>query len=245
MAYKLAFGGFTFPATMRPNGSDSPIDLAEQERPRADGSITQTGRRKSRLVTIRGSITAADPDTLQATSDAMRAAIAPGNPGQLWLGRDDRYANAQVETWSDDTEDGMYFGVVVNISIGFRLADPFWYAASATTDALATAGGTVTTGANAPASPAWSVTIGTGGTGTVTLTNSTTGETAMLSGTFTAGDVIVIDRSAYTVTLNGASAFGLLSGRIPSLAAGANTITASASTVTISALSTTYIARYE
>lgn len=245
MAYKLAFGSYAFPGTMRPNGGDGPVDLAEQERPRADGSVTQAGRRKSRLVTVRGSITAADPDSLQEAFDAMRSACAPGTPGQLWLGRDDRYANAQVETWSDDTEDGMYFGVVVNVSIGFRMADPFWYGASAMTTTLDVTGGTVTAGANAPASPAWSMTIGSGGTGAVTLSNTTTGETATLSGTFAPGDAIAIDRQAYTVTLNGVAAFGLLGGRIPSLAAGANTIAASATVVTLSALSCAYTARWE
>ena len=245
MAYRLRFGSYDFPGTMRPNGGDAPVDLAEQERPRADGSITQTGRRKSRSITLRGSITAGDADALQVIYDAMRAACSIGTVASLWFGRDDRYAKAQVESWTDDTEDGMFYGVVVNISIAFRLADPWWYATAATTTALTTTGGTVTPGGNGPASPAWTVTIGTGGTGTVTLTNSTTGETATLSGTFAGGDVIVIDRAAYTVTLNGVAAFGLLGGRIPSLAAGANTIAASASTVTISALSCAYTARYE
>lgn len=245
MAYRLRFGTIDFPATMRPDGGASPVDLAEQERPRGDGSITQTGRRKSRTVTLRGAITAADADTLQGIFDDMRAACSIGVKGALWFGRDDRFANAQVETWTDDTQDGLLWGVVCNIAIGFRIADPYWYATSPTTTALTTAGGTITPGANAPAAPVWSITIGTGGTGTITLTNSTTGEAATITGTFTAADVIVIDRAAYTVSLNGVPTFGLLNGRIPTLAADLNVISASATTVTISALSCTYTARYE
>lgn len=245
MAYRLRFGSFDFPGTIRPNGTDAPVDLGEQERPRGDGSVTQPGRRKSRSVTLRGSITATSADNLQAVYDGMRAACSIGVKGALWFGRDDRYANAQVESWTDDTEDGMLYGVVVNIQVGFRLADPWWYATSATTATLTTSGGTVTPGGNGPAAPAWSITIGTGGTGTVTLTNSTTGEAATLTGTFISGDIIVIDRANYTVSINGVAAFGLLGGRIPTLAAGANTIAASATTVTISALSCVFTARYE
>ncbi|MCW3060590.1 MAG: Phage tail protein, partial [Capsulimonas sp.] len=143
----------------------------------------------------------------------------------------------------EDTNDGMLYGVVSTITITLRAPDPAWFDTANTTPTLSGAGGTIVNAGTAPAKPRWTVTVGTGGTGTITLTNSTTGETATLSGTFVTGDVIVIDRSAYNVTLNGATNFGLLGGRIPSLDPGSNTITASASTISIASLACVYIAR--
>jgi len=245
MAYLLKYNDVTLPATMRPNGGESPIDLGESERPRADGSIIQPGRRKSWLLTVKGDITADTMDDLNTAVDALRASLAPAQGGILYFGRDDRYAVGQTETFTYDTADGMWWGVVATISIGFRIPNPFWLATGPTTDALTDAGGTVTPAGDAPTLPAWSITIGTGGAGTVTLTNSTTGETATLSGTFAGGDVIVASRSGYTVTWNGTPAFGLLSGRIPMLLKGANVIVASAVTVTIADLSVGYTAQWE
>ncbi|BDI27982.1 hypothetical protein CCAX7_000330 [Capsulimonas corticalis] len=243
MSYLLQYGGYTFPGTMRPAGGEAPADLAEQERPRADGSSTQIARQKSRILTIRGEITAADADSLNVIYEAMRAACAPGQVAALYHGRDDRYVMAQAEGWTTDYSDGMLYGVVTAIAITFRAKDPAWFDATATTPTLSSAGGTIVNAGTAPSKPVWTITIGTGGTGSVTLTNSTTGETATIIGTFTSGDVIVIDRAAYTVKLNGVANFGLLTGRIPEIGVGSNTIAPSASTVSIASLACSYTAR--
>ena len=97
MAYRLRFNGYDFPAGMRPVGGDGALDLAEQEVPRRAGSVTQTGRKKSRVLQIRGAFTGASADAIQTTFDAMRAACATGVEAALYFGRDDRYIMAKLE----------------------------------------------------------------------------------------------------------------------------------------------------
>jgi phage-related protein len=229
---------------MRPAGGDTPTDIAEQEAPREDGSISQSTRLQSRIFQVQGEITAATADALQVIYDAMKAACSKGVPTQLWYGRDDRYCLAQRLSWTDDADNGTTYGLIWNIRIGFKAVKPFEYAVSPTTVTLTTSGGTISPGGNATAEPLFSVTIGTGGVGNVTITNSTTGESFVIAGTFSSGDVITVNRDGYLPQLNGVANWSILSGRIPMLSVGSNTIVASATTVTISALSVTYTSRY-
>lgn len=247
--YKLSFGSYVFPATVRPDGGSADVDLAEQELPRQDGSVTQVGRAKSRLLQVRGDLYGDTPAQLWAALDSLRAACALGTSARLFFGRDDRYYDAQVETFADSYTEGLLWGSVATVAIGFRAARPY---------ALATAPDTINFPANgspwtldpsgdsnAGALPAWTLTIGTAGTGPLTLSNQTTGEVCSLAGPFAAGDVILLNRDGYTVTLNGAPNFGLLSGRIPRLVPGTNTLSLTAGgTATVSAFSVTYTPRW-
>ncbi|MEO7718727.1 MAG: hypothetical protein ABIY70_21220 [Capsulimonas sp.] len=242
MAYLLKYGDYEFPTTMRPASGEAPVDIAEQERPRGDGSITQVGRQKSRSLSVKGEIAGDTPDDLQATYAAMRAACAPGRLVRLYHGRDDQYVMAQAEGWTEDHQDGLLYGTVTSIAITFRAPDPAWCAAASSSPDLDPAGGTISYD-GAPCAPTWSITVDTGGAGWIRLANTLTGETATLTGTFADGDVIDIDRAAYTVAINGVADFGLMGGRIPSLAAGDNDIALTTHIVSVSSLTCAYTPR--
>ena len=243
-SYKMQFGSYVFPATIRPDGSSPSMELAEQERPRAPGATYQTGRLKSLVLSCRGELSDPDPATLLALYDDFKAGVSAGVQ-QLWMGRDDRYWLAQIEGITDSATDGQTWGSFIAVAANFRASDPQAWAATSTTVTGLGAGGTVTTVGSGVMQPAWSVTIGTSGVNVVTLANTTTGEVATVTGTFASGDVIILDRSGVlmTVTWNGTPSFGIFDGIIPQLVAGANTITCGATLGTVT-MSVTYTERF-
>lgn len=256
MSYSLKYGSFIFPDGFSPMSQDTARDLAEQERPRAAGSITQAARPQSRRLTVEGSAMGfgGGPTAIQAAIDALRGACeGSGGVAPLLFGRSDRYINAQVASLSESYGSGAsLFGAVHKLLISFVAGDPYFYAAISTTaTGLTSGGGTVTPGGNASAFATWTVSISAGGTGQIVLANTTTGQAALLGTTGTAwvtGDVVVLTRSgtAYTVTKNGAAAPGLMAGLIPMLAVGGNVITLAApSGVSLAALQCTYTARWQ
>ncbi len=248
-SYKLSFGDYLFPATVRPAGGSADTDIAEQELPRQDGSVTQVGRAKSRTLTLRGDIAGETAAELWAGLDALRGCCARGTVGKLFYGRDDRYYNAQVESYAEDYTEGLLWGVVASLSITFKAPSPFALALAPDTVLFPANGSPWTLGpdgdANVRVLPAWKLTIGQAGTGPIVLTNAATLESASLAGPFAAGDVIVLTRDGYTVTRNGFAQFGLLSGRIPLIVPGVNSISLVASgTATVTAFSATYTPRW-
>ncbi len=255
--YKLSFGNYVFPATLRPDGGSVDVDLGESELPRQDGSVTQVGRTKSRTLKITGDIQGDTPGELWTGLDLLRGCCARGTAGKLYFGRDDRFYNAQVESYSEAYTDGLLWGSVATLSIGFKAASPFALANAPDTVNFP-AGGSPSGStpvetwiidpdgdANVRVLPAWSITIGAAGTGPLTLSNAATLEACTLSGPFAAGDVIVLTRDGYTVTQNGLPNFALLSGRIPMIVPDPNTISLTAGgTSTVSAFSATYTPRW-
>lgn len=250
MNYLLQFGSYELPDTLRPDDAlAATFDVAEQERPRAAGSTSQLARAKSRVLPVKGELTLPVATDLHTLIDTLKQNLA--GYGDLYYGRDDRYyRNTQVESLAAQSKDGKTWGKFFAVSLAFRAFDPFQFdAAGIVTSPLAsTAGGTVANAGTVDGHPVWTITIGTGGVGTVTLANTTTGETATINAaagtTFTTGDVIVLTRYGYTVTYNGTPTFSLLSGAIPRLEPGNNTITCTAATVTVSALTCGFIKRY-
>jgi hypothetical protein len=243
MAYKLAFGTLVFPSTLRPNEGPTEWDLGEQERPRADGSVVQPARKRSRLLSIRGEVTAPDADTLYTTLETIRGACSQGTQ-PLWYGRDDRVINAQCERYTEDYEDGRLYGLMASVALEFRAPDPYFSALAPTLAALTPSGGTVVNPGDATALPAVTLILGGAGAGVVTLANATTGQSCAHSGTFASGDVIVLTRDGYGVALNGVAAFGLFAGVMPVLASGANALTVGASGVPLASVSVSFTARY-
>lgn len=247
--YRLSFGNYVFPNTLRPDGGESDVDLGESELPRQDGSVVQVGRMKSRTLKVTGDIEGDTADALWAGLDLLRGCCAKGGVGKLYFGRDDRYYNAQVETYSESYTEGMLFGVVASLSIGFKAAQPFALANAPDTVAFAAGGSPWNLDpdgdANVRVLPAWFLTIGAAGTGPLTLTNAATLETCSLAGPFAAGDVVVLTRDGYTVTQNGLPSFSLLSGRIPMIVPGGNSISLIAGgTATVSDFHATYTPRW-
>lgn len=258
MAYLLQFGGFAFPSGFAPMSHESPKDLAEQERPRASGAVTQAARQQARRLSVEGSAMGfgGGPAAVQAAVDAVRGACEAGGPPQpLFFGRDDRFVLAQCSGVSESYQEGgggSWYGASHRLLISFLAGDPFFYATGQTpAPGLTGAGGTVTPGGNAPAFAAWSITVTAGGAGQIVLANATTGQSALLgtAGTaWAAGDVVALTRTAtsYTVTKNGQTAPGLMAGLIPTLALGANVITLAAPAgVTLAPLGCTYTARWQ
>jgi hypothetical protein len=247
MAYKLAFGSYVFPAGFKPVGQDSAVDIAEQERPLTAGSLVQAGRTQSRKLQITGAVMGTDAAAIQATIDEMRQNVRTQGPGQLWFGRDDRYILAQCVGLSeeyasgggDGTEASM-FGVSHAISLSFVAGWPYYVdAAGSVTATFSASGGTITLATasdppqspNAPAFGVWTLTIATAGTGTIVLTNTTTSEAAILTGTFAASDTLTLTRlpqswpPVYQASHNGTVSPQLMTGIIPHLEPGANVIT--------------------
>jgi phage-related protein len=249
MAYLLQFNGYTLPSTLMPNGGQRQSDLGDQELPRADGASVQPARRRSRPLSVQGSITAATADALESILDDLESACqTPDGPAQLFFGRDDRYYLAQVQQYSAAYSEGLTWGLFATVQIGFFAQQPDAYGITPVTASVSTSASSLTPLGDAPTLPAWTITIGSAGTGPITLTNSTTLETCTLtpvSGSFGAGDVLALARDGYTVTQNGAAAFGLLGGRMPRLMPGANSLSLTAGgTATISSASVTYTPRW-
>lgn len=260
--FLLQYNGVTLPAGLKPLSRDMQADIAEQERPRAPGAVSQVARKQPRILQVRGDIGPGlnyNRDTWRAAFDAIKAACYGVGVQQLFFGDSDRYYLAQCTGFTEDgdQDDGVLWGISPKVAITFKADDPDAYDVAGTqTATLSTTGGTITPGGNTDAWPNWTITIGTGGTGSITLTNTTTGETATLTAPatynsgngFANGDVIVLSRPSsgpYNVTLNGTQMFGLLAGIVPYLKQGANSIAASAGTPdTISALTAQYINRW-
>ena len=244
----IRFAGFDLPATIRPSEESLSLDTATQARPRASGSVSQKGRREVTSLTAVGSLTADYPEDLDALVQALKAKVSSGY-GDLYFGRDDRYYKlAQCRTFSHSTADGITFGAVADIRLTFEAADfPEAFGVTVKTPALSAGGGTITVLGDAAALPTWTITVGTGGTGTIILTNSTTGETAVLerTGGFLAGDILTLTRDGYLVKRNGVAEFGLLKLRIPTVQPGANVISIThTGAVTAQSAAISYIPRF-
>ena len=257
MTFLLQFGSYVFPDGFSPMSQDSPRDVAEQERPRAAGALTQSARPQARRLTVEGSAMGfgGGVTAIQSAVDAIRGACeGSGDVQPLFFGRSDRYVNAQCVGVSESYQEGSgsWFGASHKLLLSFVAGDPYFYATTPTTaTGLTAAGGTVTPVGNASAFATWTITVSAGATGPILLTNTTSGQVATLGASATAwanGDVVVLTRTGtvYTVTRNGVSAPGLLAGLIPTLSVGANVVTlAGPAGMTLAALGCGYTARWQ
>jgi hypothetical protein len=249
MAYRLRFGSYDFPATMRPAGESSDFDTAAQSLPRRAGARTQTPRRTPTSLVVRGELTGATAADLATAHQALKAAVFAGK-ADLWYGTDAAFfKGASLRSFSTDYKDGITFGVLANYSITFEAADyPEAFDATTTTTAVSTGSSTLTPGGDAETLPIWSFTLSSAGAGEIQLANAATGETLRIivpSGA-TSGQVITVNRDTGVATLAGVSTPSLLRGRIPALRGGvANNLTLTLTTVTISAASVDYQSRWK
>lgn len=257
MSFLLQFGSFVFPAGFSPASQDSPRDVGEQELPRAAGSVVQDARHQSRRLSVEGSAMGfgGGAGAIQTALDALRGGCEAAGPVQkLYFGRPDRYVKAQVVGISESYGDaGRMFGSAHKLLISFLAGDPLFYdnGGSLSAVGLTSAGGTVTPAGNAPAFATWSIPVTTGGTGSISLVNTTSGQSCTLGTAATAwarGDAIVLTRAKgiYTVTKNGVAAPGLLLNLIPTLGVGANVVTLSATGgIALGPLGCTYAPRWQ
>lgn len=243
--YKFQFGEYVLPSTIRPDGESWSQDTAPVERPRAAGAHTQPGRRSPTLLTARGELTADTAEELADIERDLKLALQSGKQ-PLWFGRSDRYYKAaQLKSFSTASREGMTYGVVTYVSLTFEAADqPYEVDCVENEETIVGASDTLTIDATQVVLPTWTLTIGSGGTGPITIANTTRGETMTIGNatdTIPGGSVIVLQRDGYLVTLDGDEDFSLLDGVIPSLSPGDNTITkAAGGTATIASLELAY-----
>ncbi|MES2459872.1 MAG: hypothetical protein V4671_04755 [Armatimonadota bacterium] len=245
---KISFAGYDFPSTFRPADVNDSQDTGAQPRPRAAGSVSQRGRREATRLLVFGELVANSPDELRTKIRVVKAAAFSGK-GDLYFGRDDEYyRDAQCKSWGESNEQGKLFGVFASLSLEWEAADhPYPYSTNVLSPVLSPGGSTITGSGEATALPIWTITIGSGGTGPLTLHNAANGQTALLdpgTGGFAGGEVIVLKRDGYTVTRNGVASFGLLKLRIPTIEPGSNAITLTAGgTATVASLTVSYAPR--
>ena len=246
---RIRFAGYDFPSTFRPADLSGSLDTAAQARPRGTGSVSQNGRRSPTRLVVYGELMADTPDALNNAIQSVKTKAYSGK-GDLYFGRDDRYyRDAQAITWGESNEQGKLYGVWAAITIEFEAADyPEPFSTALLSPVIAVGGATITGSGETTALPVWTITIGSGGSGPLTLHNAANGQTALLDpGTagFASGEVIVLTRDGYKVIRNGVSSFGLLKLRIPCIEPGSNTITLTAGgTATVASLAVSYVPRY-
>ncbi len=234
MSYVIKFGSYTFPAGFHPASQPSSRVIGASKLPRVDGARLATGYLDRKQLIVRGGIIKGPlnpTNDVNAGLDSLRAALAAA-PANLYFGRTDRYyRNCQAEQTQIPYDATGYGRIADQVEILFTTGDPFEYSDTATSPAahnVAASGEnwTLTTAGNAPSMPALSVTVAGVGAKSIniTITNQTTGESFVLAGSVTGGDVIVVDSLQQTVTISGVDKMALFDGRWISLKAGANTM---------------------
>lgn len=253
-SWRLRFGSYDLPEGFTPVSITGGEDIAPSPLPRMAGAATQTGRVRERQIVLQGGWSASSLDNWETTRSAILNACR--GTGDLWIGRDDRYyKDAQLVDWSQGTPaDGRLWAQLGTLQLVFLAAKhPILFDAATNTPSLSNTGGTVnydSAKGDADTYPTWTITVNAGGTGVITLANSTTGETCTIQkpgGNFSSSDVIVLCGlpHAQVATLNGVSTPGLFKRRIPRLQPGNNTITLSDSgSLTITSLACSYPGRW-
>jgi hypothetical protein len=252
--YQMKFGTYALPTGLYVAAQPSSRNVPSAKLPRADGARIPPGYLAEKRWTVQGGLTnsviatgAGSP--LRTQLDNLKTGLAQGPT--TWQTDTDRYwRNCQAVAFSESYE-GTGFNRIVTVRFDILTGDPYAYETavqSFPTNAIAASPTvvTLTAGGNAPALPQWSLTVG--GSGAValaaTVTNQTTGEAFILSGSVTGGTVLVIDSLNETVTIGGADNMLLFDGNFPKLAVGANSIQVAYSSGTITNLGATWSNRW-
>jgi phage-related protein len=244
------FGGFDYEAsgaTVEEWTGDPAFRGAVTPVPRSDVSRAQDGNLGPRRITARGIIGpdgGGTRDQLREIEDAFNWAH---RPGYRQLFRDsDRFLTAEVRRLTLGADEGFSW---MPFSVEWEAADPFWYATAADTDTWSTPadGNTrdLDNDGSATARPSFTVTVGSDGDLTLTLTNSTTGQAFTVTALpVTSGQALVIDCAAQTVKLAGTNRLSYFSGKFFALDPGTNTLTLALSGVTLSSIGSSWTTRW-
>lgn len=222
MAELWKFGNYEYPKSIILDTSRS-LETKNRfaDTPGRHGQYTQGSLLAARRIPLKGHLIPEPADDMEALWDAFLAAHAPGLPRALYLGRDDRFINAEVISVAD-TEGGEY-PTSIPWELSFIASDPTQYAASTTTTSI-TAGGTVTNAGNIETPPVISVVLSSiGSSGTLTLTN---GSVSLVLAMPVATTTLTIDMARQRVTNTGGTDVTELvtSGRFWTLQPGNNTV---------------------
>lgn len=192
----IKFGSFALDSTN--NISIGKISIKESKPvittpiPKTDGSIAETVKRNSILITVEGDISGTEYDNLRTNLDALKAALQNGL--QEFITDDDRYIKAQLKDF-DFTYDAMR--TFAKWTATFIAHYPYWQAETATTDTRTPTSGvgyTLTNNGNASARVKIEITAPAGGiVDNIQIENTTLGLTLKYRGTLAAGKVLEID----------------------------------------------------
>ncbi len=201
---------------------DMDVRTRMAETPGRAGNYTAGGLLAMRRVQMSGIIAVPFGTDLRDTWEAFKAAHRPGVIQALYA-HTDRYLLAEVSGVGKAEYDSLAYRQL-QFDVDFACSDPYWYDVDTTTTTGLAGGGTVTAGGTAPGAPLWTLVVSSIGTaGTITITNTTTGEAFVL--TPAATGTYLIDALAETVVRSSVDVSEQSAGVIPTLAVGANTIT--------------------
>lgn len=228
MTYALAFGSYTIPNTITLQRVSMARNVPSAKTPRYDGARTLSGMLELKRFSLQGSlirqIGSTDVSWLRNQLDALKGALAV--QGANFTVDSDRYWRQCYAEQYEDSFAPTGAQRIVDVSFDVVTGDPFSYetATQSGGGALVTSGQTktVVNGGNAPGAPRLSLTVGSTGTLSATITNQTTVDVCTLFGPVTSGDVIIVDSLLETVTRSGLDVTSLFDGQFPRLEVGSN-----------------------
>ncbi len=195
--------------------------------PKSDGSIAETGRRKSLVLTVEGDIVGSGYDDLRTNLDALKAGLQNGI--QSFTTDDDRYVKGQLRDF-----DYSYLTLrrMAKWRASFDCHYPFWLADTATVDdrtPTSGAGYTVTNNGNAEARCKVEITASGGAVADdCAIANTTNDKGFRFTGTIADTKALEIDNrydtDDFEVLNDGADAHTGFEGDFLTLSPGANTI---------------------
>lgn len=241
---QLYVGTYALDSTNKVAVEDIDIKVAkairEYELPKFHGSIVPIGKRKSIVITIRGTIIDTNYDALRTGLDSLKNAIE-GTAEKNFTLDDDRILKVQYRNFACKFRTIRTFA---DFSFDLIASDPFWYAASLTTvnqSWTTNVTHNVTNNGNAPTRVKVTVTAPGGSSiaNDIIIENTTTGELFKYRGTLAASKALVVnnkmDATDLAVTNDGTSDIKNFDGDFITLAAGVNAIkmTCGTSTATL------------
>jgi len=215
--------------------------LRVADTPGRDGGYSQGGLLAPRRLSLSGILQPSDLNDLDTEWDSFLQAHAPGQILPLYVGKDDRYLLAEVESVQDVDAENVVDAIP--FEVGFYCADPYWYADTVTDVTLPDDSHVVAVSTGtARALPLFTFGLTTSGGGTFEVENGDTGESLVLtvgaSGTYT------IDSRTETVLKDGVRLTEGYTGVFPTLRIGNNTINYLVDDVTVGVASLSYRARW-
>jgi len=217
---------------------------------RYDGAHTLTGLLNLKKISMRGTLIrplgTTTANYLRSLLDGLHGGLSQG-PCNFYLESDRYWRNCQHEAYSDDY-DATSLRNYVNVSFDIVTGDPFSYETATTTGSgsITSTGGTKTcvNAGNAKAAPVITIVVGTTGTNTLSITNSTNGDACSITGAFTSGDSIEIDCLNLTVKKNGTALMTIFDGQFPRLDVGSNSVVFAKSAGSYTSVAVAWANRY-